>query len=458
MANVYVRFDDSLRLLVDAVAAELGDEGVAAGIALRDISGRLCFFSAKALAPETTQRLTSQLHAVLGPYARADRILFTPTDPGYAAIWSEPSTIRCRVGGRTIRLVDRRLTGADWLRSPADVAPGPPRFVFMSLKGGVGRSTALSVVAAHLASRGGRVLAVDLDLEAPGLGPFLLNDETVPEFGALDFLVENNFGELDDTFYADLLGPSGLAPQGGRIDVLPAFGKRSLNHPEDVLAKLGRAYAENIRPDGTIATVLDQIRALIDHFADTKRYDAVLVDARAGLHETTAASVLGLGADVLLFGRNERQTFDGYAALLAHLARFVPPGQQLPEWVDRLTPVHAKAPTSAEQRLAFDQRWQLLVYRHGPLSLSIPGATKRDVPIPKSFRDVTWDEGIADEDVVPQDWSLLQPLSVLHDDRYEGFDPLQRRDLLAEQIYRSTFGELVERVEQAVFPKMEEPP
>lgn len=453
-----MRFDDSLRLMVEAVASELGEEGIATGVALRDVSGRLSFFSGKELSPEIVERLTSRLRKALGPYARADRVLATPADPGFASVWKAPAAIHCRVGERSVQLVDRRLAGADWLRPPADIAPGPPRFVFTSLKGGVGRSTALSVVAAHLAARGGRVLAVDLDLEAPGLGAFLLNDETVPEFGALDFLVENNFGELDETFFADLLGPSGLAPQGGRIDVLPAFGRRSLNHPEDVLAKLGRAYAEDIRPDGTIATVLDQVRELIDHFADPKRYDAVLVDARAGLHETTAASVLGLGADVLLFGRNERQTFDGYAALLAHLARFVPPGQQLPEWVDRLTPVHAKAPASVEQRAAFDQQWQLLVGRYGPLSLPASSATRREVPVPKGFRDVAWDEEIADEEVLPNDWSLLQPLSILRDDRYEGFDPLQRRDLLAEQLYRSTFGELVGRVEQAVFPKAEDPP
>ena len=40
---------------------------------------------------------------------------------------------------------------------------------FYSFKGGVGRSLALANVSLLLATRGRRVLAVDFDLEAPGL-------------------------------------------------------------------------------------------------------------------------------------------------------------------------------------------------------------------------------------------------------------------------------------------------
>ncbi|VVD75918.1 ATPase [Pandoraea pneumonica] len=43
---------------------------------------------------------------------------------------------------------------------------------FYSFKGGVGRSMALVNVAAHIASKGKRVLLVDMDLEAPGLRSF----------------------------------------------------------------------------------------------------------------------------------------------------------------------------------------------------------------------------------------------------------------------------------------------
>ena len=115
-----------------------------------------------------------------------------------------------RSRGLRVRLLDRRLVGADWLLAPAKPSPPPPRFVFASIKGGVGRSTALAVAAADLASRGQRVLVIDLDLEAPGLGPMLLDDSTLPEFGTLDALVENGLSGLDNTFLRDLIGPSAL--------------------------------------------------------------------------------------------------------------------------------------------------------------------------------------------------------------------------------------------------------
>ena len=45
---------------------------------------------------------------------------------------------------------------------------------FYSFKGGVGRTMALVNVAVELAQRGRRVLAVDFDLEAPGIDTFEL--------------------------------------------------------------------------------------------------------------------------------------------------------------------------------------------------------------------------------------------------------------------------------------------
>jgi Flp pilus assembly CpaE family ATPase len=70
-----------------------------------------------------------------------------------------------------------------WAANPQNQSPSPqpqpriPRTVtFYSFKGGVGRTTALTHVAWILAMRGRKVVAVDLDLEAPGLSTaFSLN-------------------------------------------------------------------------------------------------------------------------------------------------------------------------------------------------------------------------------------------------------------------------------------------
>jgi MinD-like ATPase involved in chromosome partitioning or flagellar assembly len=444
-----VRFDDSLPLLAGVIRSELGADALENGTVLRDAVGCLSFFAAQPLDEVTIGRLSLKLREALGAYARPDRVVAGAEDYGSAVVRADPSALIVAVGSdkRSIRLVDRRLVGADWLHAPSAPAPPPARFVFASLKGGVGRSTALAVVAAHLASQGKRVLVVDLDMEAPGLGPLLLTTETLPEFGIIDALVENGLSGLDERFYADLVGPSDLANKSGKIDVIPALGQRSLNNPADVLAKIARAYAENVRPDGTVVTLLDQVRAIIDHFADPTRYDAILVDARAGLHETTASAVLGLGADVLLFGLDEPQTFQGYALMLAHLARFVPAGGPLPEWVERLTMVQGKAPADAEERDGFVQRCRDLFETAG-LGPPPPTGTG-EVELPAGpFSKVPWDDDLPDEDVLPPSYALPEALAVLYDAQFQRFDPLRRRDLLSDSVYRTTFGDLLNRFDE----------
>ena len=443
-----IRFDDSLPALAQVVVEVLGEDAFSNGIALRDATGRLCFFAASALDAAAVDTLSERIRKALGPYARTDRVAAGADDYGVAQILADPAALTVNAGDYRIRLLDRRLVGADWLRAPFPAAPPPPRFVFASFKGGVGRSTALAVTAADLAARGLRVLAIDLDLEAPGLGPMLLDEGTLPEFGVLDALVENGLTPLDDTFLADLVGPSRLSGGRGRIDVIPVLGRRSLDHPADVLAKIARAYVEDIGPDGQVTTLLDQIRALVDAFADPHRYDAILVDARAGLHETTAAALLGLGAEVFLFGLDEPQTYQGFQVLLSHLARFVDRDQGAPEWLDRLTLVQGKT-QKIQDTQAFAERCRTLFTDAGlgPRPLTVDP----EPPVVGAFRDIPWDDTAPDAAVLPdEDWQPRTPLAVLDDPRFRGFEPQARRDLLTEPVYRSAFGQLLNQIHQAL--------
>jgi hypothetical protein len=441
-----IRFDDSLPAMAKVLIEELGTTALEAGMAVRDTSGRLAFFAAEALEPQRLGHIAQRLAETLGPYARSDRVLANASDPGAARILNEAGFLTLEVCGAQVRLLDRRLVGADWLRRPLPIAPSPPRFVFASLKGGVGRSTALAVAAAALAAKGRRVLAIDLDMEAPGLGAMLLDEGTVPEFGIVDALVENGFAPLDDTFLADLIGPSALADRHGRIDVLPAFGRRSLNHPGDVLAKLARAYADDLRADGSPATLLDQVRELVDRLADARRYDAILVDARAGLHETTASAILGLGAHVFLFGLDEPQTFQGYEFLLAHLARLATP-EGASGWLERLTMVQGRAPHDGDLRSGFADRCRSMFEGAG-LTRNIGLPVEVQLPA-EPFHDVPWDDTspLTDDELLPwDDLSMRQPLAILDDPRYRNFAPAIRRDLLQDAVYRSTFGTFVDQV------------
>ena len=443
-----VRFDDSLPALADAITTMLGRNVLRDGTVLRDATGLLAFFAATPLDANTVDRVAAALRDALGAYARPDRVIADRDAPGAAAVRADSSALWVPVGDLRLRLVDRRLAGADWLRAPLPPARPPARFVFASLKGGVGRSTALSVAAAHLAAeQGKRVLVVDLDMEAPGLGAMLLTPDTSPEFGVIDSLVENGISGMDDQFLADLVGPSALATRG-RIDVIPAFGRRSVQNPGEVLAKLARAYVEDIAEDGTVATILDQVRALIDRFSDPERYDVILIDARAGLHETTASAILGLGAEVFLFGLDEEQTFQGYAAMFAHLARLSPEDSSN-EWTQRLTMVHGKAPLEAIERQNFTLRCRELFSIFAPVTSQPQLAEEVRMPAGQ-FSDVPWDDSVTDEEALPPEWSNREPIAVLQNDQYLRFDPLRRRDLISESVYGATFGELLRQIQTAM--------
>ena len=120
-----VRFDDSLVLLAETVKAELGESALSSGVVLRDTTGRLAFFSASNLGAEKVVALTEKLQAKLGCYSRADRAVADLSDYGVAEILEDKSILTIHMGGYEIRLIDRRLAGADWLRAPARQAPPP---------------------------------------------------------------------------------------------------------------------------------------------------------------------------------------------------------------------------------------------------------------------------------------------------------------------------------------------
>lgn len=455
-----MRFDESLPTLAKVIQDELGVAALTSGVALRDTNGRLAFFLDIELDTVTVERVTAALRKALGPYARTDRVLAGKSDFGAQSILSElhPLTVMLETG--TVRLIDRRLVGADWLRVPASPSPPPPRFVFASLKGGVGRSTALAIAAGHLASQGRRILIVDLDMEAPGLGAMLLDDKTVPKFGVIDALVENSLSGLDPVFMADLVSPSGLAHREGRIDVIPAFGRKSLDNPGEVLSKIARAYAEDISPSGINETILDQVRSLIDGVSALNRYDAILVDARAGLHETTPAAILGLGAqEVFLFGLNEAQTFQGYRALFAHLYRLCGQGEVSGEFFNRITMIHAKASTDIEEREDFVEKCENLFDAKSYSASARQRVEGEPQPPADPFNNVPWDENAgSDEELGINIESMSRnPVAIFDDDRFKLFNPRYRRELLSSEVYEASYGPFLERIDVAMRASAGEP-
>jgi CobQ/CobB/MinD/ParA nucleotide binding domain len=320
-ATIKITFDTSLQIFASAIAADLGGEALKRGLIVRDTSGRLRFLS-DTVAPTAHKRdkLEKDLNDALGHYARRDGVVSFGDEAGTRTLLEDPAVLPITIESLEFRLLDRRIVGSAWLESPREETGKPSRIVFASLKGGVGRSTALAVTAADLARRGKNVLIVDLDLEAPGIGDMLLPEDRLPDFGSVDYLVENGIVGISEESLQAFVGTSPLtSASGGRVNVLPAFGKQALLYPYNTLAKISRAVLEDLSQDGSSTSVTDQINSMISRLSEKESYDAILIDTRAGLSEITAPAILGLGATVLLFGTAQTQTIHGYSALFAGL-------------------------------------------------------------------------------------------------------------------------------------------
>ena len=93
---------------------------------------------------------------------------------------------------------------------------------FYSFKGGVGRTMALVNVAVELVRMGRRVLAVDFDLEAPGLDTFDLSEASGSALGMIDFVCDYlQTGQAPDVSKY-LTRSTGIGIEEGGLWIMPA--------------------------------------------------------------------------------------------------------------------------------------------------------------------------------------------------------------------------------------------
>ena len=335
--------------------------------------------------------------------------------------------------------MDRRIIGADWLQGPFP-ASGIPKIIFGSLKGGVGRSTALCVAAAALAAKGIRVLVIDLDVEAP-VGSMLLTPNTTPTSGLLDYLVEANLGQTPDGMFVDLTAPSWLAAGEGVLDVIPAIGASTIKHPSNVLAKIARAYIGSV--EGQVDGITSRLKSLVDYVSDSGRYDIILIDARAGFHETTGAALLGLGAHILLFGVAQPQTYAAYDLLFANLA-FV----QREQWDGWITIVQAKAPAAVEKQSDFATRFRRLLTDRLTVETSASTVSLEEL---RTVFDLEWIEDDEAQNaqassVLAESGEQFRVAHILESELFRSFDPLSEPDRLEPAVYTAVYGSFLDVV------------
>jgi hypothetical protein len=257
-------------------------------------------------------------------------------------------------GFESIHVVDRLAVETDW----ANIAPeskGVTRIVFFSIKGGVGRSTALAASAWALAETGKRVLVLDLDLESPGLSSALLPEERRPVYGIADWLVED-LVDNGDAILPDLIATSTIS-HDGEIYIVPAHGK----DPGEYVAKLGRVWMAKTGNDGSREPWSRRLSRLIDALEVRINPDVILIDSRAGIDEVAASCITDLGAAlILLFAVDGDQTWSGYKILLQYWNR----AGKAVEIRERLQVVGAMIPDDEGRAEYFgrlrEQAWKLI--------------------------------------------------------------------------------------------------
>ncbi|RUQ38619.1 MAG: ParA family protein [Candidatus Competibacteraceae bacterium] len=281
----------------------------------RDLNGRVRF-----IVPERCEADDAQRTEIEGIYQVLAERLSPHAYPVNAGILYETTMEESLHGAKAFQLegfknvwiVDRLANESTW-ETIAEVASGVPRIVFFSIKGGVGRSTALAASAWALARAGKRVLVMDLDLESPGLSSALLPIDRQPKYGITDWLVED-LVDNGNVILSDMYTTSNLTT-AGEIYLVPAHG----NDPGEYVSKLGRVWMPKVDTKMGAEPWSARLTRLLNSLEEHIRPDAVLIDSRAGIDEVAAACVTDLGAHtILIFAIQGQQTWTGYRALFSH--------------------------------------------------------------------------------------------------------------------------------------------
>jgi len=408
-------FDHILSTLANVLSLYWCDlEPVLPILVNRDLNGRLRLFLDSAYEPSDEaaarlhlQRLRNAIHAELSPHVgEADRIVDYKDSLADLIKTTTTFPLSDQHGNifPNVVVADRLAQEATW-ETIDPRASGARRLVFYSIKGGVGRSTALAACAWALAAAGQRVLVLDLDLESPGLSTSLLPQSRQPAYGITDWLVEDlvNNGEA----ILPLMHASPSTPMRGELIVVPSHGV----DPGEYVSKLGRVWMPGFTPAGHRQRWSERLLRLIEQLEATHQPNIVLIDSRAGIDEVASACVTDLGAQrIYLFAADSRQTWQGYRILFDHWRlhgvaplireRLQVVGALLPTWGDQAF----QQATSQLREHAYDSFNASLYDEASPDAKGLNSASPPsdlfnfDLPDPMAPHNpcaIRWDQGFA---------------------------------------------------------------
>ncbi|GAA0538672.1 hypothetical protein GCM10011581_05740 [Saccharopolyspora subtropica] len=206
-------------------------------------------------------------------------------------------------------------------RPVSDRLPGNVEIIaFHSFKGGVGRTVHAVAMADVIARRGGNVLLIDADLEAPGITWMHKAQGGQLDFSYEDFLALLQGGEDGDWAAAVDIAAAylpnqqvGHHPGGGRLTVVPATRRPFLTPPRIEPADL-------LTPGRSPYFLTEALAAL----ATRMDADTVVIDLRAGASELSAPVLLDPRVQRVFVTTLSHQSLAGTETLIRQLGRQAP--------------------------------------------------------------------------------------------------------------------------------------
>ncbi len=281
----------------------------------RDLNGRVRLIISEQYEVTDLTQLEEDLKTALSPHhATSSFILYEEDIQSIKQL--SPVFVLDDDQFNNVFIADRLASENQWAKIVQPEENQAKRIVFFSIKGGVGRSTALAVTAWSLAEQGKKVLVLDLDLESPGLSSNLLPEDRRPTYGITDWLVED-LVDNGNTILSDMVATS-LLSRNGDIWVVPAHGREF----GEYISKLGRVWMPKTSADGHRESWADRLERLISNLEQAHQPDIILIDSRAGIDEIASTCITHLKADlILLFALAGAQTWTGYSILFDYWLR-----------------------------------------------------------------------------------------------------------------------------------------
>lgn len=213
---------------------------------------------------------------------------------------------------------------------------------FYSYKGGVGRSFAVANIAVILAEWGARVLAVDWDIEAPGLNHYFPGASCAR--GVLDFLDDCRRDHVRG--YASYKSTYKFSTRGVALDLMPASGAQGIDYQKFVQSlDWDELYGRH-----ALGSHLETLREQWTH-----AYDIVLVDSRTGVTDFSGLTTAQLPDILAVMFTANGQSLGGCIDVAE---RAMDARRRLP--VDRAALLPLPVPARFDQREEYEraQQWR----------------------------------------------------------------------------------------------------